>query len=83
MTKQMSDRIFLNKWKIATTRVKVGIIGSHRKQMPQWEYDSNKDLQSKKLEWRPGILVKLNFENLCNSNLSGLHIFDNITLSLC
>ena len=43
------------------------------------EFDSRKDLQSTKFEQRPQIFVKLSFRELCDSKLSGLHTFDNIT----
>ena len=42
------------------------------------EFDSRKDLQSTKLKQRPQIFVKLNFKELYDSKLSGLHAFDNI-----
>ena len=44
------------------------------------EFDSRKDSDSTKLERRPQILVKLSFRELCGSNLSGLHPFDNMIL---
>ena len=44
------------------------------------EFDSRKDSQSTKFERRPRILVKLSFRELCHSELSGLHVFDNMTI---
>ena len=44
------------------------------------EFDSRKDSQSTKFEQRPQIFVKLSFRELCDSKLSGLHAFDNITI---
>ena len=44
------------------------------------EFDSRKDSDSTKLERRPQVLVKLSFRELCGSNLSGLHPFDNMIL---
>ena len=40
------------------------------------EFDSRKDSQSIKFEQRPQIFVKLNFRELRDSKLSGLHAFD-------
>ena len=42
------------------------------------EFDSRKDSDSTKLEWRPQIYVKLSFRDLRGSKLFGLHPFDNI-----
>ena len=42
------------------------------------EYDSRKDFQSKKLERRPQIFVKLSFREFYNSKLSSLHAIDNM-----
>ena len=47
------------------------------------EFDSRKDSDSTKLERRPQILVKLSFRELCGSNLSGLHPFDNMVTIHC
>ena len=44
------------------------------------EFDSRKDSQSTKFKWRPQIFVKLSFRELCDSNLSGLHAFDNMAI---
>ena len=44
------------------------------------EFDSRKDSQSTKIERRPQIFVKLNFRELCNSKLSGLHACDNMAI---
>ena len=44
------------------------------------EFDSRKDLQSTKFEWRPQIFIKLIFRELCDSKLSGLHTFDNTAI---
>ena len=44
------------------------------------EFDSRKDSQSTKFEQRPQIFVKLSFRELCNSKLSGLHVFDNMVV---
>ena len=44
------------------------------------KFDSSKDLQSTKLEQRPQIFVKLSFRELCDSKLSGLHVFDNMAI---
>ena len=35
------------------------------------ELDSRKDSHTSKFKWRPQILVKLNFRELCDSKLSG------------
>ena len=43
-------------------------------------FDSKKDLQSIKFEQRPQIFVKLSFRELCDSKLSGLYPFDNMTI---
>ena len=42
------------------------------------EFDSRKDSQSKKFERKPQIFVKLSFREFCDSELSGLHTFDNM-----
>ena len=39
------------------------------------EFDSRKDLQTKKFERRPRISLKLSFRELSNSKLSGLQAF--------
>ena len=44
------------------------------------EFDSRKDSYSTKLEQRPRIFVKLSFRELCGSQVSGLHTFDNIAI---
>ena len=41
------------------------------------EFDSRKDSQSTKFKRRPWKFIKLTFRELCNSKLSGLHLFDN------
>ena len=40
------------------------------------EFDSRKDSQSTKFERRPQIFAKLNFRELCDSKLSGIHAFE-------
>ena len=52
---------------------------SHRGRM-SGEFDSRKDSHSTKFERRPRIFVKLSFRELCDSNLSGLHGFDNMAI---
>ena len=42
------------------------------------KFYSRKDLQSAKVERRPQIFVRLSFIELCDSELSGLHAFDNM-----
>ena len=42
------------------------------------EFDLRKDLYSTKFEQRPQIFVKLSFRELCDTNLSSLHPFDNM-----
>ena len=44
------------------------------------EFDSRKYSQSTKFERRPQIFVKLSFRELCDSNLSGLHVFDKMAI---
>ena len=44
------------------------------------EFDSRKDSQSTKFKQQPQIFVKLSFRELCDSNLSGLHAFDNMAI---
>ena len=44
------------------------------------EFDSRKDSHSTKLERRPRIFVKLSFRELCGSNISGSHSFDNMAI---
>ena len=44
------------------------------------EFDSRKDSQSKKFEQRPQIFMQLSFRELCDSNLPGLHAFDNMAI---
>ena len=43
-------------------------------------FDSRKDTHSTKLERRLQIFIKLSFGELCGSNLSGLHPFDNMVI---
>ena len=52
---------------------------SHRARI-SGEFDSREDTQSTKFERRPRILVKLSFRELCDSKLSGLHVFDNMVV---
>ena len=40
------------------------------------EFDSRKDLQTKKFERKPQMFLKLSFIELSNSKLSGLQAFD-------
>ena len=44
------------------------------------EFDSRKYSQSKKIERRPQIFLKLSFRELCDSKLSGLYAFDNMAI---
>ena len=44
------------------------------------EFDSRKDSHSTKFEQKPRIFVKLNFRDLCDSKLSGLHSFYNMAI---
>ena len=44
------------------------------------EFDSRKDSHSAKLERSSRIFVKLSFRDLCGSDLSGLHPFDNMAI---
>ena len=44
------------------------------------DFDSRKDSHSTKFKERPQILVKLSFRQLYDSNLSGLHTFDNMVI---
>ena len=44
------------------------------------EFDSRKDSHSTKLEKRPQVFIKLSFRELCGSELSGLHPFDNMAI---
>ena len=44
------------------------------------EFDLRKDLQSTKFKQRPQIFVNLSFRELCDSKLSGLHGFDNMSI---
>ena len=43
-----------------------------------WEFDSRKDLHSKKFPQRPHIIVMLSHRELCDSKLSALHPLDNM-----
>ena len=52
---------------------------SHRARI-SGEFDSRKDAQSTKFERRPQIFVKLSFRELCDSKVSELHAFDNVTI---
>ena len=45
------------------------------------EFDSRKDLHSRKFAQRPQIFVKLSFRELCDSKLSDLHLFDKMVIS--
>ena len=45
------------------------------------DFDSRKDSHFRKLEGRPRIFVKLSFRELCGSELSGLHPFDNMAIT--
>ena len=54
---------------------------SNKKRISRIFNDKN-DSKPMKLEWRPQILWKQSFRELCSSNLSSLHAFDNITISL-
>ena len=51
---------------------------SHRARM-SGDFDTRKDMQSTKFEQRPITFVWLSFRQLCDSELSGLHAFDNMT----
>ena len=44
------------------------------------EFDSRKDSQSRKFKRRLRIFVRLSFGELCDSELSGLHAFDNMVI---
>ena len=44
------------------------------------EFDSRKDLQSAKFEQRIQLFIKLTFRELCNSELTALHAFDNMAV---
>ena len=44
------------------------------------ECQKSKDSLSKKFERRPRLFVKLSFREKCDSKLSGLHSFDNMTI---
>ena len=44
------------------------------------EFDSRKDSPSTKFELRHQIFIKVNFRELCDSKLSDLHAFDNMTI---
>ena len=52
---------------------------SHRARM-SGEFDSRNDSHSTKLEERPRVFVKLSFRELCVSELSGCHPFDNMAI---
>ena len=43
-------------------------------------FDSRKDSDSKKFKQRPRIFAKLSFRELCDSKLSDLHTFGNMTI---
>ena len=45
------------------------------------EFDSRKESHSTKLERSPPIFVKLSFKELRGSKVSGLHPFDNMTIT--
>ena len=55
---------------------------SNRARMSE-EFDSRKDSHSTKFKQRPQIFVKLNFSELWDSKLSGLHPFDNMAIFHC
>ena len=44
------------------------------------EFDSRTDSHSTKFERRPQIFVKLSFRELCDSKLSDLHPFGNMSI---
>ena len=44
------------------------------------EFDSRKDSHSTKFEGRSLTFVKLNFRELCDSKLTGLHPLDNMAI---
>ena len=44
------------------------------------EFDSRKDSHSTKFERKPHLFEKLSFRDLCDSKLSGLHLFDNMAI---
>ena len=44
------------------------------------EFDSGKDTHSVKYVRRPLVFVKLSFRELCDSELCGLHPFDNMAI---
>ena len=52
---------------------------SHRARI-SGEFDSRKDSQSTRFEPWPQIFVKVSFRELCDSELSSLHVFDNMAL---
>ena len=52
---------------------------SHRIRM-SGELDSRKDSHSTKFEPGPKVFVKLSYRELWDSNLSGLHHFDNMAI---
>ena len=52
---------------------------SHRTRM-SGEFDSRKDSHLTKVEQRPQIFIKLSSRELCDSVLSGLHPFNNMTI---
>ena len=55
------------------------MLGSYRARL-SGEFYSRKDSQSTHFKQRSQIFVKQGFRELCNSNLSGLHPFDNIVI---
>ena len=52
---------------------------SHRTRMPG-EFNSRKDSQSTKFKQKSQIFIKLNFRELSDSKLSGLHASDNMVI---
>ena len=58
--------------------IELSRFASHRARMSR-DFDTRKDLQSAKFEQRSIIFVWLSFRQLCDSELSGLHAFDNMT----
>ena len=51
----------------------------HRARM-SGEFHSRKDSQSTKFGQRPRIFLNLSFREFCDSKLSGLHAFNNMTI---
>ena len=57
--------------------IELSRFASHRARMSR-DFDTRKDLQSSKFEQRSIIFVWLSFRQLCDSELSGMHAFDNM-----